>query len=128
MLSIWAECRFVDPVTDLAVIGRPDVRSAWDNVIEMVQPLELDTRRPTRGWVLSLDRQWVPCTIQITRHGGLMVKALAGGIQGGMSGSPILSDNGRVVGVVSITGNWPQAHLPSALPRWLARQLMRRSK
>ncbi len=138
--SIWGECLFVDPVSDLAVLGRPSgqdfgekVVAAWDEFIEEIEPLDLDPDdQPTRGWMLSLEKQWMPCTIQSTRYGHLMVKGTAGDIVAGMSGSPILSDNGRVVGVVSITGHWPQAHLPSALPQWLARQLTavsrRRSK
>jgi hypothetical protein len=128
--SIRAECVFVDPVSDLAVLGRPDSQAfgekvilAWDDFIEDIEPLEVDTDQPTRGWMLSLDGEWRPCTIQITRFGSLMVKDVVGQIAGGMSGSPILSDNGRVVGVVSITSNWPQAHLATALPQWLALQL-----
>ena len=133
--SIWAECLFVDPVSDLAVLGQPDgqafnedVDTAWDEFIEDIEPLELDAKRPTRGWILSLKRQWMPCTIQIKNYGNLVVKDLVGDIEGGMSGSPILSDNGRVVGVVSINADWSQAHLPSALPQWLAQQLTHRSK
>lgn len=129
--SIWGECLFADPVSDLAVLGRPSgqdfgetVVEAWDDFIEEVEPLDLNPDdQPTRGWMLSLKRQWMPCTIHTTRYGHLIVKGTAGSIVAGMSGSPILSDNRRVVGVVSITGHWPQAHLPNTLPQWLAQQL-----
>jgi hypothetical protein len=133
--SIWAECVFVDPVADVAVLGPPDgqafkgnVEAAWDEFIEHIEPLELDAKQPTRGWMLSLGGHWMPCTIQIRNYGNLVVKDLIGDIEGGMSGSPILSDKGRVVGVVTIGSGWSEPHLPSALPQWLARQLTRRSK
>lgn len=121
----------MDPVSDLAVLGSPDgqafdedVGTAWDEFIEDVEPLQLDTDQPIRGWMLSLDGYWMPCTIQIMRHGALVVKDAVGGIADDMSGSPILSDKGRSVGVVSISGHWSQAHLPSALPQWLVWQLI----
>ncbi len=100
--SIWAECVFVDPVSDLAVLGQPDgqalkwdVETAWDEFIEDIESLELDAKRPTRGWTLSLAGRWLPCTIQIKNYGNLVVKDLAGDVEGGMSGSPILSDKGK---------------------------------
>lgn len=71
-----------------------DVDTAWDDFIEGVEPLEFDAGQPTRGWMLSLAGRWLPCTIQIKNYGNLLVKDL----EGGMSGSPILSDNGRAVG------------------------------
>jgi hypothetical protein len=53
--SIWAECVFVDPVADVAVLGQPDgqafnedVDTAWDEFIEGIEPLKLDTAQPTR--------------------------------------------------------------------------------
>ena len=132
--SIWAECVFVDPVADVAVLGQPDgqafvedVDEAWDEFIENAEALKLDTAQPTRGWLLSLDGQWMPCTLKPTRYGNLMVKD-AGGIESGMSGSPILSDKGRVVGVVTIGSGWTEPHLPSALPQWLAQKLTTRSR
>jgi exonuclease I len=107
--TIWAECVFVDPVSDLAVLGQPDgqafnedVDTAWDDFIEDLEPLDLDTDQPTRGWMLSLDGHWMPCAIHTTNNGSLLVKDLDGDIEGGMSGSPILSDKGRAVGVVTI--------------------------
>jgi hypothetical protein len=33
-LSVWAECLFVDPRNDLAVLGAPDGQDLWDQVIE----------------------------------------------------------------------------------------------
>jgi hypothetical protein len=84
---IWGKCVFVDPVSDLAVLGSPDgqafdedVGTAWDEFIEDVEPLQLDTDQPIRGWMLSLDGYWMPCTIQIMRHGALVVKDAVGGI------------------------------------------------
>lgn len=125
----------MDPVADLAVLGQPDgqafnedVDTAWDEFIEDVEALKLDTAQPTRGWMLSLAGQWVPCTTQATGYGGLRVKAPVGRIAGGMSGSPILSDKGRAVRVVTIGSGWPEPHLPSALPQWLAQQLTAASR
>lgn len=133
-LTIWSECVFVDPVSDLAVLGQPDgqafnedVDTAWDDFIEDIEPLDLDTDQPTRGWMLSLDGHWMPCAIHTTNNGSLLVKDTVGRIAGGMSGSPILSDKGRAVGVVTIGSGWSEPHLPSALPQWMAQQLTAKS-
>jgi hypothetical protein len=125
----------VDPVADVAVLGQPDVTAfeedvdtAWDDFIEDIEPLELDTAQPTLGWMLSLAGRWMSCTLEVTKYGSVVVKNPAGRIAGGMSGSPILSDKGRAVGVVTISGGWSEPHLPSALSQWLAGQLTWRSK
>ena len=62
----------------------------------------------------------------------MFIRDAANGIAAGMSGSPILNDDGAAIGVVSTAGGrpgelltegGPQASLCHALPGWLLRQL-----
>jgi hypothetical protein len=47
--TVWAECLFVDPVADLAVLGSPDRQELWeeavayDALVEAAVPLKLGT-------------------------------------------------------------------------------------
>src|SRR5215472_6256348 len=78
---IWAECLFVDPVADIAVLGQPDGQElfeqagAYDGLIEDVEPLPmgelpatqegtaLEARVPDEigARLLSLDGRWFSC-------------------------------------------------------------------
>jgi hypothetical protein len=64
-LTIWAECCFVDPVADVAVLGEPDNQealeqwTAYNDLVEQAVPLAVsDILEPMHyesGWLLSLD-------------------------------------------------------------------------
>ena len=124
--SIWCECLFVDPVSDLAVLGPPDGQELYDEanaygaLVDAAVPLTLGSltfarRRivPKVGaafygppvaesavWLLSLSGQWF--SAQATSRGrSLVFDDATEDIVGGMSGSPIMAPNGTVLGVVS---------------------------
>ncbi|MGA3001753.1 MAG: serine protease [Acetobacteraceae bacterium] len=128
----WAVCRFVDPITDIAVLGSPDNPHADDYRALMATATALSFGDPVRHTVnfwaparlLSLDGRWFSCTI---RHfgGPLWITHSAERVHGGMSGSPIVSASGMAIGVVcTITSpreGGPNARLPDNLPGWLLR-------
>lgn len=103
---VWAECLFADPVGDIAVLGSPDNQSrpsqadSYDELTQTAVPLSI-AHAPENGraWLLSLAGQWFPCTAE--HYGGpLWLFRAAEGIVGGMSGSPIVADNGSAIGVL----------------------------
>jgi hypothetical protein len=81
-------------------------------------PPAIDSK--TSAFVLSLDGKWKRCTVN---NGGRFLH-ISGGpdrlIESGMSGSPIVDENGAAIGVVSI-GSGPS--LIDCLPAWLLRKL-----
>jgi hypothetical protein len=66
--------------------------------------------------VLSLDGKWESRMLTFRSESAVGVD---GGLQGGMSGSPILSMDGKAIAVVS-TDDWSPL-LRSALPAWFFR-------
>jgi hypothetical protein len=91
----------------LTVLGCPDSQDFFDeaeayNALTNEAPaLEVRQARNGTGWILSLDGHWVRTELEV--HQGLHgVSLQTGPTDAGMSGSPILNDNGRAVGVVVI--------------------------
>jgi len=142
--SIATQCVFVDPVADIAVLGRPDGKEqgeeadAFDELIDTATVLPVnDCNLPKGGdgWLLSLDGDWGKCKIE-TRGAWLWVTEATTGFIGGMSGSPILTENGQAVGVVTTSfGNanerhthGPQSRLGECLPRRFLRGLMQKQR
>jgi hypothetical protein len=83
---IGAECLFVNPVADIAVLGCPDEQEtgqqadAYHEVVDEASAVRIGKPRNGLAWVLS----------QLVRRSP------------GMSGSPILNDAGRAVGLVAL--------------------------
>ena len=127
--SITVECLFVDPVSDLAVLGPPD-REKLSDKYEGYRGLVM--RRPTlpiaplrqtairsrgaAGWLLSIDGAWVSCKVR-QRNGTLSMET-AEAFAAEMLGSPILNARGVAIGAISYTVH---PHLCDRLPAWLAR-------
>ena len=134
--SVLAECAFVDPVADLAVLRSPDNQElseeadAYEALLEPMAPLEVADvgGREVLGQLLSLKGSWFSCTLQ-HRGGPFWIKDAKQPIQSGMSGSPILAANGasyRFQAVATITapirgssitcqgGSWPSSALTQA--------------
>ena len=139
--TVWAECRFVDHVNDIAVLGSPDDQdlaqeapryAALTQAVSPVPIAEAPGRGP--GWLLGLDGQWGRCAVQHL-GGGLWISDAATGIAPGMSGSPILTTDGAAIGVVSVSGgsegemhteDGPNPRLTWHLPAGLLSVMLRR--
>ena len=146
--SIAAECIFVDPITDMVVLGAPNKEKLsydWKNFQILTQNAKTlflgnfpQKEKVERGWLLSLDGQWRPCKVTAFVYGlarpSFYITEAAGGISGEMSGSPILLDDGKAIGALSTTLNnsegtvckhtiesRPQPSLKHCLPAWLLR-------
>jgi hypothetical protein len=113
--EVRAECLFVDPITDIAVLAAPDSEElaeqadAYERLVAGMAPFpvadapqeDIKKAEPGRGLalVLSLSGKWVECTVE--RRGHWLWTENTGIIEGGMSGSPIISPTGQAIGVVS---------------------------
>ena len=141
--SITTECLFADPVADIAVLSEPDDQ-VFDpmtdgDFVEFVDGAEVlsvaSIATDMWGWLLSLENQWISCTLQLGPFGGhgIRIKDAVAGIIGGMSGSPIMGDDGRAIGVVCTSGGrsgqgpytegGPNPSLMHSLPGWLLKQV-----
>jgi hypothetical protein len=140
--SIWAECLFVDPIGDIAVLGPPDTQELYEQAEAYEELMQasaiLPMADPAAGvataWLLSLDGRWFQCEAQ-HRDSPLWLFKAVDGIVGGMSGSPILSDEGAAIGVLTSSGggvdmahtdDGPCPRLAYNLPGWLLRELAAR--
>jgi hypothetical protein len=132
--TVWAECLFVDPIGDIAVLGPPDDQERrdqyeqYDNLLDPLEPISIaDAPAQTSAWLLSLDKRWCQC--DVSHNGGrLWFSGAADGIRGGMSGSPVLLSDGSAIGIVctagglaALTEGGPNARLMDNLPGWLLR-------
>ncbi len=141
---IAAECLFVDPIADVAVLCAPNGQSplfyddweAWEDFIEGCSAVRLGVLTATSAaWLLTRDRQWDQCSVRLNKHGATTTLVLVGATQGnapGCSGSPIVTSDGCAVGVVSVgslsdgkpsTEQYGQPRLASVLPAWLLSEL-----
>jgi hypothetical protein len=112
--TVFAECLFVDPVADLAVLSEPDSQDlsaecdAYQALVAGRPTLRIRARalrQPCHAWLLTLDGRWSGCTV--TPSGRIatwlsMSDAESEAVAPGTSGSPILTDDGCAVGVVSV--------------------------
>lgn len=104
--TVWADCLFVDPVGDVAILGSPDNQElgeqadAYAILVEQAVPLRIaDVVLDEPVWLLSLDGVWFESPAD---HLGmdLILSQTSQPIRGGMSGSPIVQ-RGAAVGLVS---------------------------
>jgi hypothetical protein len=92
---VWAECLFVDPIGDIAVLGSPDDQELAEKAEAYCELVEADSVTPLpiaspseEGWLLSLDGNWFRCEIGTTGPlGSLWIIDQEGKFIGGMSGS-----------------------------------------
>lgn len=109
-LTASAECVFTDPIGDIAVLGCPDPEAfgteADAHFIDREAlrigdiALTLDPGDPVRTdlWLLGLDGGWIQCA-GMTLGKGIWTTAPSKGPYGGLSGSPLLTRDGRAVGI-----------------------------
>jgi hypothetical protein len=131
--SIWAECVFVDPIADVAVLGEPDNSTLHD---EWLAYRELIDARPALpigvlvgprlAWLFGRDGEWERCAVSLSPlNNHLWIEhAATHGTVPGTSGSPIVLANGHAVGVVS-TGQYFNPRLTDCLPGWLLAKLQK---
>lgn len=105
--TVWAECFFVDPISDIAVLGSPDNQSLfkaaddYEALLESVEPIPIgDGPEEGRGWLLSLEGEWFGCTVNCESSSPVYITHTAQPIKGGMSGSPIILGDGTAIGVL----------------------------
>jgi len=130
--SVWAECLFFDPVSDLAILGEPDnqeVAEQWDAYMTLVdgrKPFAVAAPETGEGYMLALDGvSWQPTPVKV--HTNMWSNSLSTGPNlPGQSGSPIVDAKGRAVALVSKSGG-AQPTLKSQLPPWLLRATKGRS-
>ena len=75
---VWAQCLFVDPTADIAVLGSPDGQTipqeaiTYDALMQTFSPIDIadpvsigsdDLWQKARGWMLSLDGEWFGCDV-----------------------------------------------------------------
>jgi len=101
-----AECLFLDPIGDIAVLGPPDDQTlyneweAYTALMEAADPLPIaDAPMSGPAWLLSLGGQWFRCNVQ-HNGGALWISDASERIVGGMSGSPILAEDGSAIGAL----------------------------
>src|SRR3974390_620789 len=113
--SVSCLCLFVDPISDLTVLGMPDdlepddEAEAYEELVAAAIPLvvaeppreAVEDMRECRAFLLSLSDRWFPCTVQ---HYGdsMVVSDAAEDIVGGMAGAPQVSEKGNAGGAF-----WP---------------------
>jgi len=134
--SVWAECLFFDPVSDLAILGEPDTQElgeendAYTRLVEGRKPLTIAAPETGEGYMLALDGvSWQPTPLIV--HENIWGTGLStGATLAGQSGSPIVDSTGRAIAVVSVgTEVWnggnrtpvnsgPQPILKLHLPSW----------
>jgi hypothetical protein len=106
--SVWAQLIFADPIADIAVLGCPDDQAmpeeaaAYEALVEPVKAIRIDKAQTGKGWMLSLDTPctWVPTHLTLNDYGTLC----CGFTLGGQSGSPLLNEEGKAVGLVAMGG------------------------
>jgi S1-C subfamily serine protease len=129
-----AECLFVDPISDVAVLGAPDHQDLTEEyrkflrLMESVIPLTIaNVTGETSAWLLSLEGEWFTCKVERDNQ-KLWLSDPAQPIAGNMSGSPIVNNEGAAIGVLGsadlgssdIHNISLQTFLPQAIPLWLA--------
>jgi hypothetical protein len=136
--TVLAECLFVDPVADIAVLGEPNNQDAPDEADafnELVQstgvlPVANPQENELAAFLLSLDGHWFGCKVRRHHRWALWEILAEEPIVGGMSGSPIRMADGAAIGIVCLSDD-DQPHtggdnpnLAAHLPGWLIWKLL----
>ncbi len=102
------ECLFVDPLSDIAVLGSPDNETfseestRYEKLVESVKPVSIgDTvKEGERLWMLGLDGKFKSATC--LGFSGSRLWLRGADVKPGISGSPILNEKGLAVGVCNL--------------------------
>ncbi len=124
--AISAECVFVDPTRDIAVLASPDggefpdEAEAYDQLVfhessalrvgdlpesssTWVRNRMKRNERLATVWLLHLDNEWLHCSAKTQSGCGIWLSEATKSLASGMSGSPCLSVDGAAVGVFGNT-------------------------
>ena len=122
--AISAECVFVDPIRDIAVLASPDgsefpdEAEAYDQLVfQELSALRVGdlpesfstwngmkrNERLATVWLLHLDNEWLRCSAKTQSGGGIWLSKATKSLASGMSGSPCLALDGAAVGVFGNT-------------------------
>jgi hypothetical protein len=136
--TVWTECLFVDPIADIAVLGSPDDQEfhdeaeAFEALMEKFEPLKVGNPHDgetVSARLFSLDGRLFGCKVQVNRL-GLAVRDIAEKIDAGMSGSPILADDGSAIWIVVVGRSHGLSSSPRLihnLPGWFLVEALRKS-
>jgi hypothetical protein len=103
-----------------------DHAAEYEALVESATPLSIaDAPEQGQGWMMSLEGNWFRCRFQVINDGPLWISETEEPIEGGMSGSPIITDEAVAFGVVCLAdisdvpvgANNPR--LVQSLPGWL---------
>jgi len=126
--SVWAECLFVDPVADIAILGEPDSQElcdeweAYDSFIGQCEPIKIvGAIQEQSVRMLSLSGEWFTARGRCSKN-AMHIDNKEQSVESGMSGSPILGDDGAV-SLVS-TGGPCEPALMECLPLWAVRPII----
>lgn len=133
--SIAVECLFVDPISDVAVLAAPDSQALTDECEAFEQfvtdrpafVIEME-RHAAPIYALTLQNEWRPGSLSrpAFSHDKRVLMLKHDAIASGMSGSPLISEAGTVLSLVSLStliagetvDSW-QPCLAYCLPRWV---------
>jgi hypothetical protein len=144
--TVWAECLFVDPIADIAVLGEPDSQllgdecEAYRKLVDAAAALRI-VEAPEDGpaMMLSLDQRWLPC--RVWHYDGPLWTSETETVSG-MAGSPIITEDDHAIGIVCTglemmdlmqnqrikqesSADGPHARLMRSLPAWMLAALVR---
>jgi hypothetical protein len=140
-LTIWGELSAYSLTDDFAALTEPDGECGeqpymrYETFTQQAMPIGVspDAVAPhfwsehpgSPAWTLSLAGEWQKCVVY--NNGRFLTLDTDAKIDSGMSGSPIINENGAAIGVIS-TGNSGVGRnlhpsLSDCLPPWLLRKL-----
>jgi hypothetical protein len=142
--KVWAECHFVDPIADVAVVGSPDCQElfeeaeAYEALTDEASAIRIGKASSGAAWVLTRAGHWSRCMVTGPNWAGrLRITDALEGIEGGMSGSPILDTDGKAISLVStscgvgsnsVHSEGVAPTLTDNLPGWLLRLVLGRKR
>lgn len=104
--EVTTECLFVDPVADIAWVGRPAAEELSEEA-DAYDALMADRPAFSIGWpprkgtghILALDGHWIRVPMESIGH--WLWHDLDPRIEPGMSGSPIVAEDGKAVALIA---------------------------
>ena len=105
--TVAAVHRYSDRQADIAVLGPPYpwidplAHQAYNSsFVGKCRPIKIANSAPEQSAsLLSLENRWFSCKTKHLPEGGLLVFDAAQPLVGGMSGSPIVDNNGRAIAI-----------------------------